>query len=73
MITIILAVYLIVVGNGLTPIIMMVPLVMMHTALSYFLNTAYGINGLAMASDITYLVALFGLIVFTIVSKDEQM
>jgi Na+-driven multidrug efflux pump len=71
MITIILAVYLTVVGNGLTPIIMMVPLVMTHIALSYFLYTAYGINGLAMASNITYFVALLGLIVFTIVSKDE--
>jgi hypothetical protein len=42
-------------------------------ALSYFLNLTYGIGGLAMASNITYFAALLGLIVFTIVSKDEQM
>ena len=73
MIMITLAVFVITVTKCLIPIIMMVPLIVVHMAVSYLLNTAYGINGLAMATNITYFVGLVGILTFTIVSKDEQL
>ena len=73
MIMITLAVFVITVTKSLIPIIMMVPLIIVHMAVSYLLNTAYGINGLAMATNITYFVGLVGILTFTIVSKDEQL
>lgn len=71
LITLTLAIYLTLIGNGLKLIVMMIPLVIGHMGLSYILNETFGMNGLAMASNITYFAAFLGFVIYTIVSKDE--
>jgi Na+-driven multidrug efflux pump len=73
MVSIAIAAFLIVIGNGITSMIMMVPIVVMHMVLSYFFNAAYGLNGLAMATNITYFISMISLLSFTIVSKDQRL